>query len=89
MHVGTHRLPRHESPGGHALPHAPQLRTSLAVSLQPVAQQDWLGAQDGPPLQPVFVWQTPITHAAPGAHRTPQLPQLFGSREVLTSQPSE
>jgi hypothetical protein len=48
--TGVHVLDTQSSPGGHALPHAPQLFTSLVVSMQPVPQHCSGGAHAGPPL---------------------------------------
>ncbi len=80
--VGVQLLATHVSPGGHALPHAPQFRLSEVVSLHPDVQHISLTGHATPPLHDVAGWHWLATHALPDGHALPQNPQFAASLVV-------
>jgi hypothetical protein len=76
-------------PAGQTTPQALQLLSSLLGSTQVVPALQ----QRSPLGQPVLLhgrpWQTPLAQLPPPGQTLPQVPQLFGSVLVSTSQPSE
>ncbi len=54
-------------PSLQALPHVPQLASSVSVSVQPPAQHSWPSAQtmQAPPLVPQAPFVSPVSHVVP------------------------
>src|SRR5262249_2563315 len=65
--IPVHTPARHAAPAGHAVPHAPQVRGSVARSTQLVPQRVVPPMQPAPPSV-VVLWQRPITHTCPAPH---------------------
>ena len=78
----------HVRPDGQTAPHAPQLKGSLVVSMQPSVQQ--VSVPGHLVTWHVGVWHTPDTHVVPALHCTPQPPQfcvsLVSSTQVAPQQ---
>ena len=64
-------------PGGHVLPHAPQLSGLLLVSVQT------------PPQRAAHAVHTPLVHVCVARHALPQAPQLRGSLLVSVQAPAQ
>jgi hypothetical protein len=74
----THADPTHFSPAPQTLPHVPQFRLSLVVSLQVPLQVA---------NEPQVVVHTPALQTWPAAHALPQVPQLAASTLVSLQVP--
>jgi hypothetical protein len=83
----THAPRAQVCPARHTTPHAPQCWGSLSTSRQ-AAPQHWVPpVHDGPPPQPMTVWQRPAKQVCPAAQRTPQALQFSGSTATFTQVP--
>jgi hypothetical protein len=80
----THAPRAQVCPARHTTPHAPQCCESLKTSRQAVPQH-WVPlVHDGPPPQPICVWQRPAKQVCPAAQRRPQALQFRGSTATFT-----
>jgi hypothetical protein len=81
--------PSQVAPAAQALPQDPQFLGSLFVSAHPLVQHCSSGLHAGPPLQLVGTWHALDTHASPGEHALPQLPQSSGFVFSSTHSPAQ
>jgi hypothetical protein len=83
LHVGTQSPPLHTESGRQVLPHAPQLLRSFSTSMQVVLDPQHASPGGHTPHWLKTHWP-PEHAAAPGAHASPQPPQLDRSEDVST-----